>query len=406
MAIKTADKLNDFQEYFFSRVNKLIAEVEADSGEKVISLGIGSPDLPPPAEVVARLKQELDIPANHKYPNYGGAPELRQAMASYYQRRFNVALNSNSEVLPLLGSKEGLVNACFAFMNPGDFALVPELGYPAYSGGPLLASGHVLTYPLLADKHWLPDLIKLGELLTEHKTAGKAPVRIWWLGYPNNPTGVVAELADLEEYVEFARKHELIIFYDNPYADVYWGGITPPASILEVPGARALTIEFNSLSKTYNLAGWRVGMAIGGAELIAALLKVKSNVDTGIFTAIQKACAFALDEVSNDWIKQRNQVYAQRADYLNKHLKALGFEFAEPVASLYIWAKIPQRLLEQFESTEDLSLSLVKEIKVLLTPGSTFGAAGEGYVRISLCQPQTTLEIALRKLENYMLALA
>jgi len=384
---RSAKRLTEFQEYFFSKANKLITEVETETGIKVINLGIGSPDLPPPVEIVAALKKKLDNPNNHKYPSYNGDPELKEAIASYYLRRFKVNLNQ-AEILPLIGSKEGLVNACLAFLNPDDYALVPDPGYPAYSAGPLLAGAKLMKYLLKAENNYLPDLKEIEKL-------DLAKVKVWWLGYPNNPTGAVASLEDLERYVEFAKKNNLLIFYDNPYSDVYFSVVKPP-SILEIKGAKDIAIEFNSFSKLYNLAGWRVGMAISSKELITPLVKVKSNIDTGIFTALQKAIAFGLNELDPSWIEERNSVYKKRADYLYKKLKELDFAVTMPQASLYIWAKSPK-----LGSTEDLAFKIIKEVQVFITPGTAFGEQGESYFRFSLCQPLEVLEVALERLSKY-----
>lgn len=389
MIIPQSTRLDQFQEYFFATANRIIAETEKKTDKKVLNLGIGSPDLPPKQEVIECLKKELDDPLNHRYPTYTGDISLRKAIASYYAKRFSVQVDPNTEILPLIGSKEGLVNVCFAFMNSGDVALIPNPGYPAYTAGPLLADGSVLSYPLNEKNHWLPDLVEIEKF-------DLSKVKIWWIGYPNNPTGAVCTKKDMALWVQFARRHKVLLLYDNPYAEVYFTNKRPP-SIMEIAGAKEIAIEFNSLSKTYNLAGWRIGMAISCASHIQTLLKVKSNIDTGIFTALQKAAAFAIEHTDEQWIHQRNSVYKQRRDLVCRSLKKMGFSCEVPQASLYVWAKSPV----VHKKVEELSFELIKHVQVFVTPGTAFGSEGKGYFRISLCQSKKVIQEAMERLEQY-----
>lgn len=389
MIIPQSTRLDQFQEYFFATANRIIAETEKETGKKVLNLGIGSPDLPPKQEVIEQLKKELDNPLNHRYPTYTGDISLRKAISAYYAQRFSVQIDPNTEILPLIGSKEGLVNVCFAFMNPGDVALIPNPGYPAYTAGPLLADGAILSYPLNAKDHYLPDFAEIEKL-------NLSKVKIWWIGYPNNPTGTVCTKKDMALWVKFARKHKMLLLYDNPYAEVYFTKIQPP-SIMEIAGAKEIAIEFSSLSKTYNLAGWRIGMAISCASHIQTLLKVKSNIDTGIFTALQKAAAFAIEHTDKQWIHQRNSIYKQRRDLVCRSLKKMGFSCEVPQASLYVWAKSPV----VHKKVEELSFELIKHAQVFITPGTAFGSEGEGYFRISLCLSEELIQEAMDRLSKY-----
>lgn len=386
--IVTAKRLEQFGEYFFSKVADEIKVAEQHSGRKVINLGIGSPDLPPMQEVLTFAKTLFDDPQNHMYPSYKGEKVLRDAMARYYKKRFGVDLDAETEILPLIGSKEGLVHACLAFLNPGENALVPNPGYPAYAAGPKLAGASTQEYGLSEKTNWLPDL-KAIESLDLSRT------KLWWLGYPNNPTGALAPRTKLEEWVKFAKKHNLFILYDNPYADIYFG-TAKPHSILEIPGAKDVAMEFNSLSKSHNLAGWRVGMALSNVNAIKALLTVKSNVDTGIFPVVQKAAAFALNETSEEWIRARNNIYKERRELVLSICADLGLFASIPEASLYVWAKVP----EHVKDVEAFSLNLVQRAQVFITPGTVFGTQGKRYVRISLCQPVAVLHEVKKRLKE------
>ena len=369
--------------YVFAHVAKLIAEKQAQ-GVDVINLGIGSPDLPTPSHIVKVLQEAAEDPKNHRYPSYTGLPQLRQAIADWYQRRFGVDLDPDREVVPLIGSKEGIAHLALAVVGPGDVALIPDPGYPTYEMGTILADAEPYPVPLLAENDFLPDLEAIPAEVLQR-------ARILWLNYPNNPTGAIASLEFFEEVVVFARRHNLIIAHDNPYSDVTFDGYVAP-SLLQVPGAKEVAVELHSLSKTYNMAGWRVGMAVGNAEVIDGLIRVKSNVDTGIFNPIQYAAIAAL-ETDPSWIAERNAIYQRRRDILVNGLRAAGLHAFEPKAALYVWARIPEGWKSQ-----EFSLHVLDEAGVWLTPGTAYGASGEGYVRLSMCAPEERLQEAMERL--------
>jgi len=388
MNIIPARRLAHLEEYFFARASRLIAEVER-SHLKVVNMGIGSPDLPPPPGVVEQLKKELDNPRSHQYPTYRGEAVLRQAIAHYYSRRFSVQLDPETEVLPLGGSKEGITHVSLAFLNPGDEVLVPDPGYPAYSAAAALAQATPKQYSLTDETNWFPNLSELEGM-------DLSRVKLWWLNYPHNPTGAQASFDQLDRWVKFAKKHNILIVFDNPYCDVFWG--QTPQSIFEVPGAKDVCIELNSLSKTLNLAGWRVGMAVAAPEFIRSLIQVKSNIDTGSFSAVQKAAAFALDSTTEEWITERNTVYQHRRKLLCQRLENIGFTPQPAGASLYVWAKVPAAC----GSVEDLCMELIKSQQVFITPGTAFGKSGEGYVRLSLCLPEKEITEGLQRLADHV----
>lgn len=370
--------------YVFAHVSKLIAEKKAQ-GIDVINLGIGSPDLPTPAHIVDVLKRAAEDPTNHGYPSYTGMPAFRKAIAAWYRRRFDVDLDPDTEVVPLIGSKEGIAHLAMALVGPGDIALVPDPGYPTYHMGTVLADADSHPMPLLARNDFLPDLGAIPADVVER-------ARVLWLNYPNNPTGAVAPLSFFEDVVVFARQHNIVIAHDNPYADVTFDGYQAP-SLLQVPGAKDVAVELNSLSKTYNMAGWRVGMAVGNAGVIAGLIRVKSNVDTGIFNPIQIAASAAL-EGDQGWIAGRNAVYQRRRDILLEGLAAVGLEAHKPKAALYVWAQTPGG-----QKSSDFAMHVLDHAGVWVTPGAAYGEAGEGYVRLSLCAPEGRLEEAMDRLQ-------
>ncbi len=378
-----AKRMEQVPPYVFAHVGRLIAEKRAQ-GIDVINLGIGSPDLPTPPHVVKALQEAAEDPKNHGYPSYTGLPELRQAIAAWYQNRFGVELDPNTEVVPLIGSKEGIAHLALALVGPGDVALIPDPGYPTYEMGTILAGGEVYPTPLRAENNFLPDLEAIPEEVLER-------ARVLWLNYPNNPTGAVASLAFFEEVVAFAKRHNLVIAHDNPYSDVTFDGFKAP-SLLEVPGAKEVAIELNSLSKTYNMAGWRVGMAVGNPEVIEGLVRVKSNVDTGIFNPIQYAAIAALN-TDQGWIAERNAIYQRRRDILVDGLAAAGLRAHRPQAALYVWAEVPEGWTSQ-----EFAMHILDEAGVWLTPGTAYGASGEGYVRLSICVPEERLQEAMERL--------
>jgi LL-diaminopimelate aminotransferase len=370
--VRSARRLESLPLYVFATLDAKLKTLR-DQGVDIIKLDIGSPDGPPPDFVVHQLYQSASDPSRHGYAGYTGTPRLRQAMVDYYRRRFAVALNVANQVLPLLGSKEGIANMAMAWLDPGDLALVPDPGYPTYTASVAMAGAHAHCMPLAAENGWLPDLRAIPE-------AAARQARLMWLNYPNNPTGAIAPMAFFEEVVEFCQRYDILLCHDAPYADVCFDAYAAP-SLLQVPGAMEVAVEFNSLSKSHNMAGWRVGMAVGNATAIAALLQMKSNMDSGIFLAVQDAAVAALAG-DQDWIADRNAEYQCRRDAIFPVLiNHLGLECALPAASLYLWPKVP----EGYTSAEYAD-KILAATGVSLTPGSAFGANGEGYLRISLGQ--------------------
>ena len=384
--MKVADRVSTLPPYVFAKLGRRILEIKSE-GRDVIRLDIGSPDLPPPDFIVDALNRSLQDPSRHGYGGYYGTPELRRAMAAYYEQRFGVQLNPDTEVAPLIGSKEGIANVALAFVDPGQVVLVPDPGYPTYSLGTILAGGEPVRMPLLEQNGFLPDLEAIPEDVAQS-------AKIVWLNYPNNPTGAVASLEFFERAVAFAHRHDLLICHDNPYCDIVFDGYAAP-SILQVPGAMAVALEFNSLSKTYNMAGWRVGMAVGSAVAVEALARTKTNIDSGIFLPIQDAAAVALTG-TQAWLAERNDIYLQRRNLILDTLRDLGIPASESKASLYIWARVP----EEYSSAE-FATRLLEDAGVSVAPGSAFGPHGEGYIRISLGMATERIREAMLRLRRF-----
>ncbi len=379
-----AKRIEKLPPYLFAEISRKIAE-KRSQGVDVISFAIGDPDLPTPEHLIESLREASLDAANHRYPETVGLPELREAIARWYERRFGVSLDPQREVLPLIGSKEGIGHIALCFIDPGDVALVPDPGYPVYAVGTMFAGGEAYYLPLREENGFLPDLEAVPlEVLRKAKAL--------WLNYPNNPTGAVADVAFFERAVAFARKHGLAVLHDGPYTEVAFDGYRPP-SFLQADGAREVGIEFHSLSKSYNMTGWRIGMAVGNAEIINALMRVKSNLDSGIPQAIQRMAITALDG-PQDCIEEHNRVYQRRRDRLVAALRGLGLRVSPPKASLYVWARIP----DGTTSTE-YATRLLDEAGVVVTPGVGYGPRGEGYVRLSLTLPDERLEEGVRRLE-------
>ncbi|HSJ53346.1 MAG TPA: LL-diaminopimelate aminotransferase [Anaerolineae bacterium] len=386
--MKVANRIDSLPPYVFARLGDRLRELAAQ-GQDIIRLDIGSPDLPPPDFIVDALERSAREPSKHGYGGYYGTPQLRRAMATYYEQRFGVQLHPDKQVVPLIGSKEGIANAALAFVDPGDVVLVPDPGYPTYALGTLLAGGTPYCFPLPAEQGFVPDLNAIPQEMAR-------AAKILWLNYPNNPTGGVASLAFFEEAVAFARRYDLLICHDNPYCDVTFDDYEAP-SLLQVPGAVDVTLEFNSLSKTYNMAGWRVGMAVGSQVAVSALANVKTNIDSGMFLAIQDASVLALTG-DQGWLRERNETYRQRRDMILQVLPALGMEAAVPKASLYIWARVPKGY-----SSTDYATRVLEEAAVSITPGNAFGDQGEGYVRLSLGMSTARIQEAIERLEKITL---
>jgi LL-diaminopimelate aminotransferase len=383
--VKIADRVAALPPYVFATVEKRIASQKA-KGVDVINMGIGSPDLAPPQFIIDELHRSALRPDAHGYAGYYGTPALRKAIAGYYQRRFGVALDPSSEILPLIGSKEGLANMALAFVDAGDIALATDPGYPTYRMGALMAGGQSYAVPLREDNDYLVDFEEIPA-----DVAAKAT--ILWLNYPNNPTGAAAPKEFLARAVAFAREYDLLICYDNPYCDVTFDGYVAP-SILEVPGAKEVAVEFNSLSKTYNMAGWRVGMAVGHTPAIEALTTIKTNIDSGVFGPIQDAATVALTG-DQSWLAERNLIYQRRRDIVLDWLPGLGMSARVPKGALYVWAKVPDGL-----NCEQWALELLERTGVWLTPGTAFGQYGDGYMRISLCLSDERLREAGERLSR------
>jgi LL-diaminopimelate aminotransferase len=382
--VNFARRIQSLPPYLFAEISRKIAE-KRSQGIDVISFAIGDPDLPTPEHIIESLREASRDPANHRYPETEGLPELRQAIARWYERRFGVSLDPQREVLPLIGSKEGVGHIALCFIDPGDVALVPDPGYPVYAVGTMFAGGEAYYLPLTEENGFLPDL--------ESVPAGVLrKAKVLWLNYPNNPTGAVAGLEFFERAAAFARRHGLAVLHDGPYSEVAFDGYRPP-SFLQAEGAREAGIEFHSLSKSYNMTGWRIGMAVGNAETIDALMRVKSNLDSGVPQAIQRMAITAL-EGPQDCIEEHNRVYQRRRDRLVAALQGLGLRLTPPKASLYVWARVPDG-----ETSTAYAERLLDEAAVVVTPGIGYGPSGEGYVRLSLTLPDERLEEGVRRLE-------
>lgn len=381
-----AERISKLQPYLFVEISRMISEKRA-RGEDVITFAIGDPDIPTPNHILEKLWTSAQVPANHRYPESEGLPEFRQAIADWYSNRFDVTLNRDTEVLPLIGAKEGIGHAAFCYIDPGDIALVPDPGYPVYSVATMFAGGESHYLPLTEENDWLPDLAAIPEDI-----ARKA--KILWLNYPNNPTGATADPSFYKEVVDFAKKYDIWVLHDAPYSEIAYDGYQP-VSFLETPGAMDVGMEFHSLSKTYNMTGWRVGMAVGNASMVNALMRIKSNLDSGIPQAIQEAAIEALNG-PQDCIQDHVATYQRRRDRIIPVLQKLGLTVSPPKASLYIWAKVPPA----YSSAEFASL-LLEDQNVVVTPGSGYGPSGEGFIRLSLTLSDEDLEKAIARLSEW-----
>jgi len=384
--MKMSKRLESLQPYLFVEIGRKIAEKKA-KGEEVISFGIGDPDIPTPSHILKRLCQAAQDPANHRYPESAGLPELRKTIAEWYKKRFGVSLDADREVLPLVGSKEGVAHIAWCFIDPGDIALVPDPAYPVYSVGTMLAGGEPYYMPLVAENDFLPNLDTIPAHVLEK-------AKLLWINYPNNPTGAVADIDFFNRVVKFAQQHDLAVCHDAPYSEVAFDGYQP-VSFLQAEGAKEVGIEFHSLSKSYNMTGWRIGMAVGNAEMIDALRRVKSNLDSGVPQAIQYAAIEALTG-PQDCIQEHNAIYQRRRDLVVDMLNSIGLEAKPPKASLYVWAKVPQGYTS-VEFTNDL----LEKVGVVVTPGTGYGSSGEGYIRVSLTIPDAGLVKGLSRLAGW-----
>ena len=384
--MRFAKRIEQLPPYLFVEISKKISQKRAE-GADVVTFAIGDPDIPTPQNILDKLWEAAQDPPNHRYPESEGLPELRRAIADWYDRRFGVKLNPDTEVLPLIGAKEGIGHAALCFIDPGDVALVPDPGYPVYSVGTLFAGGTCHWLPLTEENGWLPDLDSIPP-----EVAQKA--KVLWINYPNNPTGATADSTFFERAVAFAQRNNVPVLHDAPYTEVAYDGYNPE-SFLQTPGAMEVGLEFHSLSKSYNMTGWRIGMAVGNAEMINALMRVKSNIDSGIPQAIQHAAIEALTG-PQDSINEHNLIYQNRRDKLVATLRDIGLEVTPPKASLYVWAKLPAGW-----KSADFAALLIEEKDIVVTPGSGYGKYGEGYIRLSLTLPDSQLEKGLSRLSDW-----
>ena len=386
--MKFASRIDKVPPYLFVGISRKIAE-KREQGIDVISFGIGDPDIATPENVIEKLRETaLDGP-NHRYPETDGLPEFRQAVADWYQRRFGISVHPDKETLPLIGAKEGIGHAALCFIEPGDIALVPDPGYPVYSVGTWFAGGECHWMPLLEENGWMPDLDSIPD-----DVADKA--KVIWLNYPNNPTGAIAEAGYFEKVVEFAKAHDVAVLHDASYSEVAFDGYRP-VSFLETPGAIDVGVEFHSLSKSYNMTGWRLGMAVGNEDIISALMVIKSNLDSGVPNAIQYMGMEAM-ELSQEAIDERNAIYERRRDRVIETLRDIGLDAIPPKASLYVWTRVP----EGFTSAEFTEL-LLEEANIVVTPGNGYGEYGEGYIRLSLTINDEDMEEGLAKLSEWQI---
>lgn len=379
--IATSKRIESVQEYYFSRKLREVRQMVTE-GKPVLNLGIGSPDMAPDRAVIEAMKNALHDDKAHEYQSYQGLPELRKGMANFYKAHFNVALDPDSEVLPLMGSKEGIMHISLAFLNEGDEVLIPNPGYPTYASVTELVQAKAVFYDLCEDFNWQPDFEKI-ELLDLTK------VKLMWVSYPHMPTGANGSRALFEKLIAFGRKHDILIVNDNPYSFVL---NNQPISILQIKGAKEVALELNSLSKTYNLAGWRVGMVLGSSPFIEAILKVKSNMDSGMFYGIQKGAIEALT-LGNDWFEKQNEIYSKRRNLMFQLAEKLKCTFDKNSVGLFVWAKLP----EGIQSAEPFVDKVLVEKNVFITPGTIFGSNGEGYIRFSLCIAEEKIEEAISR---------
>ncbi|MGQ9552654.1 MAG: aminotransferase class I/II-fold pyridoxal phosphate-dependent enzyme [Anaerolineae bacterium] len=379
-------RITNLPPYPFAALERTIAQLVAD-GVDVIRMDIGSPDLPPSDEIISTLQKSAAQADRHGYGGYFGTKQFRRAVATYYSNRFHVEVDPDSEVLSLLGSKEGIANMALAWLDPGDIALVPDPGYPTYSIAPLMVGAKSWPMPLLEANGYLPDLYKIPDEVLSR-------ARLMWLNYPNNPTGAVASKAFLEEAVGFCAAHDILLCFDAPYSDNTYDGYVAP-SILEIPGAKDVAIEFNSLSKSHNLAGWRVAMAVGNRVAVRALALVKSNIDSGIALPIQEMAAAALTG-DQSWLASRNAVYAERRDIVIAALEAMGLKPLRPKGAIYVWTPVPGSW-----RAAEFADKLLLATGVSVAPGSFYGEHGEGYFRISLVQKADRLREAMQRWQSW-----
>jgi len=384
--MRLSRRLSSLKPYLFVEISKKIAEKRA-KGEEVISFAIGDPDLPTPQHIIERLCKEAQDPVNHRYPESAGLPELHNEIAKWYKQRFDVTLDPETEVLPLIGSKEGIAHIAFCLIDHGDTAIVHDPGYPVYSVSTMLAGGKPFYIPLREQNGFLPDLKSIKDYILK-KT------KMIWINYPNNPTGAVADIEFFNRVVEFATKNDIVVCHDGPYSEVAFDDYEP-VSFLQAEGAKEIGVEFHSMSKSYNMTGWRIGMVVGNARIIEALRTLKSNLDSGIPQAIQYMAIEALTG-PQACISEHNDAYQRRRDLVVEVLEKIGLEVKAPKASLYIWARVPRGY-----NSLDFTADLLDQVGVAVTPGVGYGRNGEGYVRLSLTIPDAALVKGLSRLAGW-----
>ncbi|WP_289054103.1 pyridoxal phosphate-dependent aminotransferase [Carboxylicivirga marina] len=382
--IQPANRIGTVEEYYFSIKLKELDKLRKE-GKPIINMGIGNPDLPPAPEVLAELNKQSSAENNHGYQSYVGIPELREAMSSWYKTYYQVDINPANEVLPLMGSKEGIMHITLAFVNPGDGVLVPNPGYPTYASVSKIAEANLIHYDLDENNNWLPNLDEL-----EKQDLSK--VKLMWINYPNMPTGANADNKFFEQIIAFGKKHNIVIVNDNPYSFILNDS---QKSILNIEGAKDIAIELNSLSKSHNMAGWRVGMAVSNPEFIQYILRVKSNMDSGMFKPLQLATVKAL-ELDKDWYKTVNAEYLQRRILVHEIMDLLECDYDLNQTGMFVWARIP----EQYKNSGELSDEILYGCDVFITPGFIFGDKGKQYIRISLCTNQTVLQEAKQRIKT------
>ncbi len=379
--IQPAKRLDTVQEYYFSKKLREVRGLVA-AGKPIINMGIGSPDLQPPAKVLEAISDSLGDASAHKYQSYQGLPELRNAISTFYKNKFSVESNPENEVLPLMGSKEGIMHISMAFLNEGDKVLIPNPGYPTYTSVTKLVGAEPLFYNLSSESNWQPNFEELESQDLEN-------VKIMWVNYPHMPTGTNATLATFKKLVAFGKKHNILIINDNPYSFIL---NDKPISILQVEGAKDIALELNSLSKTFNMAGWRVGMLLGNSTFINEVLKVKSNMDSGMFYGIQKGAIEAL-QLSDDWFLKQNKIYEERRNLIWQLADKLEATYNKNSTGLFVWAKIPGG-----KKSEEVTDSVLYNNDIFITPGTIFGSRGEGYIRFSLCVTTAVIKEAISRL--------
>ena len=383
--MRFSHRMDGLPPYLFAEIERKVAE-KKKAGVDVISLGIGDPDTPTPAHIVEEMQRQIADPANHRYPNNRGLDEFRQAVATFYKSRFGVDLDPETEVFPLLGSKEGIAHICFNFLDAGDVCLGADPGYPVYAGGPVLAGGEPVPLPLRPELGFQPDLASIPDDIVKR-------AKMLFVNYPNNPTGAVIENDFFEHLVEFGRRNDICIIHDNAYSEITFDGYVAP-SFLETPGAKEAGIEFYSLSKTYNMTGWRIGAAVGNAEVIESLWRLKTNVDSGMFQALQRTAAFAMTSTQKP-VREMCAIYQRRRDLVVGSLREIGIEVTPPKGTIYIWVPVPDGY-----TSAGFADMVLEKCAVVVPPGSGYGPSGEGFVRISLTAPEDRIAEALNRIKD------